>query len=453
MKINRSGSPLSPAFVLNPYYTGIGIARNLSDHGVRVYGLYFDKKAPGVRSRFFDDVYRVPDSRDEPKALCERLIDLAKQLKTKPVIFPTRDFDVLFLHRYREKLLEYYNIPQPEGKAITSLLDKAELAEIAKNCQVAVPKTVVCRSRQDLEACSVQFPVVIKPRSAHEWRKNGAWEKVGAQKAIWVQSRDQLAEKYRQLSSVTETVLVQRYVAGGDSAIVVCCCYLCENGELLGYFTARKLRQNPPLFGTGCVVQAVSIPEIVSPSVKILRAVGYFGLAEVEFKFDKQTDTYLLIEINTRHWDQHELGRLVGVNLTWIAYQAVLGLSPRPHMPEYSESVPCMWVAERELLWSLICNSALRISSLRQSRSSFNPPVAVGILKILKQAVVEFTGLVRGHTVFGVLHRRDPLPGILLCLQLLSELCKSLISHLCKAFVGHVRSLEPSHHFRNRPLS
>jgi predicted ATP-grasp superfamily ATP-dependent carboligase len=446
MKTNRSDAPLSPAFVLNPFYTGIGIARNLYGHGVKVYGLYFDKKAPGVRSRFFHEVYRVPDSRDEPEALCERLIDLAKQHRAKPVIFPTRDFDVLFLQSYREKLDRYYHIPQPEGEAITNLLDKAALVEIAGSNQVAVPKTVVCKSKQDLERCSLRFPVVIKPRSAHEWRRNGAWEKVGAQKAVCVQSRDQLMEKYRQLSSVTETVLLQEYVAGMDSDIAVCCCYLSKSGELLGYFTAKKLRQNPPLFGTGCAVQAVAIPAIVTPSVKILQAAGYAGLAEVEFKYDEPTNTYFLIEINTRHWDQHELGRLVGINLTWVAYQAALGLSPQPQLPEYSESFQCKWIAERELVWLFIRNILLKISALRQSRAPSNPLILVSILNILKTSAVEFAGLVRGHTLFGVLHWRDPLPSALLCLQLFSEMSKRISSHLWKAVVHKKHSSDMSHH-------
>jgi len=40
----------------------------------------------------------------------------------------------------------------------------------------------------------------------------------------------------------------------------------------------------------------------------LLRACGYAGLAEVELKRDSKTGAFQLIEVNPRHWDQHELG-------------------------------------------------------------------------------------------------------------------------------------------------
>src|SRR5581483_12048598 len=107
---------LPPVFVMNLYYTGIGIARNLYGYGVRVYGLSSEKDAPGVKSRFFDGVYEVPNGRDEPEALYRRLLEIREHYTTPPVIFPTRDFDILFLHQYREQLAPFYRLPQPQDQ-------------------------------------------------------------------------------------------------------------------------------------------------------------------------------------------------------------------------------------------------------------------------------------------------------------------------------------------------
>src|SRR5690349_25151777 len=107
-----SSGTLPPVFVMNTYYTGIGIGRNLRGRGVDVYGLSSEADAPGVRSRFFKAIYTVPNGRDEPEALCERLVELRRHHQVAPVIFPTRDFDVLFLQKYQQSLSSLYRLPQ-----------------------------------------------------------------------------------------------------------------------------------------------------------------------------------------------------------------------------------------------------------------------------------------------------------------------------------------------------
>src|SRR5262249_33256637 len=138
---------LPPVFVMNTYYTGIGIARNLYGYGVDVYGLSSEAHAPGVRSRFFKGIYQVPNGRDEPQALCQKLVELRKRHHLSPVIFPTRDFDVTFLQDYRQELGSMYCLPQ--NTAVDRLLDKLESFEIAKRQGIPVPATVVCNSIQD----------------------------------------------------------------------------------------------------------------------------------------------------------------------------------------------------------------------------------------------------------------------------------------------------------------
>src|SRR5262249_55522541 len=160
-----------------------------------------------------------------------------------------------------------------------------------------------------------------KPRHAYEWRQKGIWERLRGRKAIVASTPADLHEEYRELAALTGAeVLVQEYVAGDDSDIVVCGCYVDSRGTLQAHFTARKVLQSPPLFGTGCLVETANIQDIVAPSLALLNAAGYTGIAEIEFKHDRSTGRFLLIEVNPRHWDQHELGLRVGVNITCAAY-------------------------------------------------------------------------------------------------------------------------------------
>lgn len=420
----KSALALPPVFVMNLYYTGLGIARNLRGRGIKVYGLTSEKNAPGVRSHLFDGLYEIPDGRNEPEVLYRRLLEIRGRHRAAPVIFPTRDFDVLFLHQYREQLASAYAIGQPNGNVIPLLLDKFDLAQAALAHGIATPKTIVCRAAENFkqQISALRFPLVAKPRFAYQWRRDGVWKKVGARKAIFIASLAQFENEYSQLAQVTDELLVQEYIPGGDTDIVVCCCYINPAGELLGYFTGRKLRQNPALFGTGCLVEACAIPEIVAPSVQLLRACGYAGLAEIEFKYDARTKTYFLIEVNPRHWDQHEIGVPVGVNLTWIAYQAAIGVPPPPQTPVYNG--PLKWVAERELLWLFMKNTYTEMAATegRNFWTSF------------KKHWQEFKALLRGRKIFAICRTGDPLPGVLLAGRLIGELLRLAVTRALKAF-------------------
>jgi len=407
-----------PVFVMNLYYTGIGIARNLDGLGVDVFGLSSEPDAPGRHSRFFRHVYTVPNSRDEPRALYERLMQIRQEHALAPVVFPTRDADVLFLHNYADPLSQHYCLP-PSREPAALLMDKLRLAALAQERDIAAPKTVVCSSEVDLEraAATFAFPLVIKPRRAEEWRGRGAWEEVGARKAILVDTPAQLRDEYRKVAAVSREVLLQEYVAGEDSDIVVCCCCIGRDGRWLGHFTGKKLRQNPPLFGTGCLVEATPVPEIIEPSRWLLEACRYSGLAEVEFKRDRASGRFVLIEVNPRHWDQHELGRLVGVNLTRIVYEDSIGLVPEPCLPDAGIARGPRWIAEKEALF-LIARNTARTLAAEGARGA----TIVSRARILKSAVAElFDIFFRKPRLFSILSSRDPIPGIIFCSRLFLE--------------------------------
>src|SRR5262249_38174723 len=145
---------------------------------------------------------------------------------------------------------------------------------------------------------SLQFPLVVKPRVAAQWRQKETWQAVGSRKAFLVRSADEMYEEYSRISNVNAEVMIQEYIEGSDCDIAVCCCFMDANHEMSAYFTARKLRQSPPLFGTGCAVETIQIPEIVPLAKRLLVAAGYTGIAEVEFKRHSPTGGWFLIEVN-----------------------------------------------------------------------------------------------------------------------------------------------------------
>jgi D-aspartate ligase len=408
-----------PVFVMNPYYSGLGIARSLRGCGVPVYGLASERDAPGARSRYFHKVYEVPNGRDEPERLHERLLKIRATHSQRPVLFPTRDFDVVFLHDYRDALAVAYLLPQPRHSPILRMMDKAELAAVASAEGIPTPKTVVCGSSEELarHIPALQFPVVVKPRFAYQWRLKGLWKSVGSAKAILVHSPDELRACYQRLANLSPEVLLQEYVAGSDSDIVICGCYVDRKGMLLGHFTGRKVRQSPPLVGTGCIVEAAEVRGVVPLSLRLLRAFGYAGLAEIEFKFDQRSGRLYLIEVNPRHWDQHELGTLVGVNLSWIAYRDIAGMGVAPSMPAYPSGAAYRWIAERELIQGAVRRLVRQLAATPGSKAR---------LQAVRGTLREVVSALGHKTIYGLMRLQDPLPGILMWLGLLRDAIRAV---------------------------
>src|SRR5271168_30863 len=85
---------LPPVIVLNMFYSGLGIVRQLARNDVRVIGLSADRRIYGNFSRFCE-VRFAPNSQEQPNELAAFLLHAASELRGA-VIFPTRDADVLF---------------------------------------------------------------------------------------------------------------------------------------------------------------------------------------------------------------------------------------------------------------------------------------------------------------------------------------------------------------------
>jgi predicted ATP-grasp superfamily ATP-dependent carboligase len=227
-------------------------------------------------------------------------------------------------------------------------LNKDAVAGIAVEAGLSVPDSVTIERAQDLpRARALRFPCVCKPVFGSQWRKPGIWDAVGRQKAVRLASFEELKDFYAKFSHIDPLVGVHEWVDGGETNLQMFGSYCSPAHEPVAYFTARKRLQYPPLAGTGIVVEALPLPELVGPAKTLLSALKFRGMSEIEFKRDQRNGRLYLIEINPRHWDQHGLGALVGVNLSEALYRDATGQHPRP-MTQSAEST--IWIAEAEYL-------------------------------------------------------------------------------------------------------
>ena len=392
---DRSTMTAVPVVVLNMHYSGLGIARSLGPFGIPVYGLSSEPSFPGNFSRYCQ--FRLsPDSLHEPDNLRDFLLDFARTLGDEADHLPdSRPRHTVPASRIATALASSFIIPLADRDVIDRATNKDACLAIAAAAGISVPASHTVRDGHQLRsvADSMQYPVVVKPLYARDWRRPGIWEAVGHQKAAIIENNDELCRFYAAIEATAPDVSVQEYIPGPDSNLVIFGSYCRSGGEVRAFFTGRKLLQDPPLKGTGLIVEGVPIPEIVPHSVALLRALRFSGISEIEFKIHERTKVPYLIEINPRHWDQHYLGTACGVNLTLEMYRDLIvppanaeSTAERPPPKQTADVV--RWVAEQDLFFHVLRNMRNRQS---------------GVWKEIRNA--------RGVRTYSVFSHDDPGPG------------------------------------------
>ena len=180
-------------------------------------------------------------------------------------------------------------------------------------------------------------------------------------------------------------VILQEIIPGGDDCGVNYNAYFWD-GEPLVEFTAQKVRNAPPTFGSPRVIVSKAIPEVIEPGRKILQAMGFYGYACTEFKRDPRDGVYKLMEVNGRHNLSTLLAVKCGINFPWLHYQHLVN-GTLTQASEYRTGV--YWIDElRDLGYS--------VKSFRQERYGWSQYVRPYL---------------KPH-VFAILSLRDPKPFV-----------------------------------------
>lgn len=367
--------------ILGGDFQALGVLRSLARHNVPVYML--DKGLCISRfSRYVRRFAKCPDAGEED-LLLKFLLDLAQTEDLRGwTIYPNDDETVRFLARHKEQLEEYYRITTPSWETVRFACEKKLTYELAEKCGIPTPKTLYPRSVTELEQLEIEFPVIIKPSI-----KEPFYSKTG-KKAIRIDSKRELINEYTRVVQLAGSgeIMVQELIPGGtENLFSVGSLY--KNGELLAGVVAWRLRQHPMDFGHATTyAETVEIPELEELASRILEAMNYYGLSEVEFMRDPRDGQYKLIEINPRPWGWHTLALGAGVDLPYLLYRDMLG-----------EEVKQNGTSVRQAKWIRLITDT--------------PTVVTALLKGQLRFADYFNSL-KGKKQFAVFSITDPMPFV-----------------------------------------
>jgi len=307
---------LSKALVLSLSATGIAVARALTKHDVKIYGVDH-QFAVGAFSKFIHKPFFGYKVNLDCEFL-ENLIKFSNMQDLKPVLFAADDKFIEFISMNYDVLKNYYIIQKSLHPNVSKLfLDKKNFYELCKKCDVSYPKTIYLSGNESVEYIvdQIRFPLILKPYLIHKLKR-----RLHGKKVIFVKDVKELEGILVNWRDCLKYMLIQEVIEGEESDIWIFKGYFDENGKLLDSFTGRKIRQYPPVFGSACLAESAANDTIAQMSIELLTRLGFQGLCGTEFKFDRRDNEYKMIEINIRPqlWD--DLMRISSRNLILTAY-------------------------------------------------------------------------------------------------------------------------------------
>jgi predicted ATP-grasp superfamily ATP-dependent carboligase len=306
-------------------------------------------------------------------ALLARAEDLGGAL-----LLPGTDEALVALARNKALLESAFVVGTPEWSVVKRVIEKHFTYDLAQSLGVAIPRTVHPASMRDVDdfASRAEFPCVVKPSQSHLFVSRFGRKMFAASDA------GQMRRLYAEATDAGLDVVLQEFVPGPDSNGANYNSYRCD-GRIAVEFTARKVRNAPPSYGSPCVVVSSSVPVLRDPAERLLDALRLEGFSCTEFKLDERDGTYKLMEVNARHNLSGSLAVRCGVDFPWLQYQHALYGEP-PARSSYPKGV--YWI-------DLPRDAAHVLQDLRQ-----------GIpLRDLARPYL-------GPHVFAVASARDPLP-------------------------------------------
>lgn len=369
------------ALIIGGNLNGLTIARSLGRRGVPVWVT----TAPNIKlaswSRY--TVRTLPWPGAEDSARVEYLLELGARHKLdRWVLFPTSDESAALLSRFHSLLSRQFLVSTSHWDTLRWAYDKRLTYQLAAEQQVDYPSTIYPASESDVETAACEFPAILKPAT------HSAINRFTADKAWPVANHKELLAQYRRAKQLMppDLILLQELIPGGGESQFSYAA-LCREGQPIASLTARRTRQFPVDFGySSSFVETLDVPEIVAPSRRLLAAIRYTGLVEVEYKFDARDRRFKLLDINPRIWTWSALGSRAGVDFPYLLWQMLQG---KP-VPELTGRTGVRWV-----------------------RMSTDVPAAIHQMFRGRLGLWAYLRAFRSPVQFALMAADDPLPGLL----------------------------------------
>jgi protein-tyrosine-phosphatase/predicted ATP-grasp superfamily ATP-dependent carboligase len=319
------------------------------------------------------------------------------------LVIPVTERSLLPLHKNRQRF-EHVRIAMAEEHSLEMVLDKAKTFKLAEELGISVPRSHYLSDLEQLEPVmgSLTYPTVVKPSQSVSGQNEGYTRN----SVSYATDAASLARLCR-LRLKHSPVILQSYFKGVGVGVEL----IADKGDVLYAFQHLRLHELPLSGGGSSFRVSTDLePELLEASRQLMRSLEWTGVAMVEFKWNADSRTYCLMEINGRFWGSLPLALAAGADFPAMLAELLLEGNIKQH-PDYRRAV-----FSRNLAKDLAWHEAVL-------RSSSNP---VTKIPTATEVVSDLAKLFSPRHRFDVQSVRDPVPGLLEMGQLGSTYAKRL---------------------------
>lgn len=336
--------PPSPRAVLvldGDQASALAIVRSLGRRSIAVH-VASDAAAPLAGcSRYARQCLRYPDPMRDESAFVDWVVArLAEPLYELVIPVTERSLVALLRHRHR---LDDRRVAMAPTAALEQVLDKDRTMALARSLGVAVPQSILVQGLDQLDAAAAQlgYPLVVKPS-----RSMGAHAGQRMQLAVsYARNARELRNQAEHALRFGQVLLQERFEGDGVGVELIA-----DQGRVQYRFQHRRLHE-VPLTGGGSslrVSEAV-VPALAEASDRLIAALGWHGVAMVEFKYAPASGEYRLMEINGRFWGSLPLAVAAGADFPALLHELLTTGRLTP-CPPAREGIVCRQLS-RDIDW------------------------------------------------------------------------------------------------------
>ncbi|WP_406061643.1 ATP-grasp domain-containing protein [Streptomyces sp. NBC_01077] len=349
----------------NPFHHGtLGAARSLGRAGIPVHAVIESSTSPVTRSRYLRSARASPGtiSSTELAALLHRFADeiegeIAGDTETAPdgpstslLVLPLDDVSALALARRRAELSPRFLLPEQTEEQLLRVADKAALAETCAALGLPHPRTELPTGADEAAsmAWSLGLPVVAK--WSRPWLLPAG---SGLRSTALVRSLAEIRELYARTPEAGSRLLLQELLPAGRDLDWFFHGYVDAEGGCTVGATGRKERSWPDGAGLTAMGRWTANPAVERTARELFGALGYRGVCDLDFRLDRSTGAYHLLDFNPRPGAQFRLfADRDGLDVVRALHLDLTGRPVPPHSPAYGRRLVVENYAALSLLTS-----------------------------------------------------------------------------------------------------
>jgi predicted ATP-grasp superfamily ATP-dependent carboligase/protein-tyrosine-phosphatase len=358
----------------------VSVASALARHDIPTHYAFLEGWDLSMGARFVREKLPLPRAPEELRDALDEFV-ATRNIVT---IMPCSDKALAAAATCYDELSQRVNFTCPPPNIIAQVLDKAVILNAAARCQVPIPKTVGPSEIDQRLQDQLSFPIVAKPSITG----------TNQPKVQYFSDYQHLQSAMRQEPQLSQVNVLQEFFDGDGVGINT----VIHRGKPLLMFQHRRIHEWPATGGVGVLFQSQPVDDVLAhATLRLLGELQWEGPAQVEFRQNRQSGNFVLMEVNGRFWGSLPLAIRAGIDLPYYCWQIAIGQQPEPP-PRYDENITMRWTAgEIRRLYELLTDRD-SLARLRVSRA---------------QAAAQFIGSFAPSTKSVLFELRDPMPALL----------------------------------------